>query len=209
MGRGNLPLIHLSGVGWLTLQEIIDAIMERYPHAASNENIIAKLNIIQRELFRTIYKPQTSTQYDILKGVEEYEIGYSPATIMSVVVNGEEYPYGTAKDDMDGCFYYIVDDSYIGLYPTPKEDIALGLTVFRYSGPAELKADKLDAIPDLDEAYHMLLVYRVCKEMAEIALDTDMANQFITQYNSLEKSFFQSRPAKPHKIKDVYGRYCW
>jgi hypothetical protein len=194
------------GGGVVTLQEILDAIAERYPHSLTNDNIIKKLNIAQQQLFRTIYKPITSTSYDIIADNPFYPIDYTPESLVDVVVNGEEYPFQNIEYDSNTeKFYYITDDNCMGLYPTPLEDAAGGLTVFHYKEPAELSESTLTTIPDFDKAWHMLLVYRVCNDIAQIALDGEMANMFATQYNGLEEEYKRSKRAKPHKTKDVYG----
>jgi hypothetical protein len=193
------------GGGVVTLQEILDAISERYPHSLSNDNIIKKINIAQGELFRTIYKPVTSTTYDILADNPFYPVDYSPETIAEVVVNGTEYPYQDVKYDSLCQYYYIREDNCIGLYPTPTEDATSGLTVFRYEEPTALSTSDLNAIPDFDKAWQMLLVYRVLNDIAQIALDGDMANMFATQYNGLELEYKRSKRAKPHRTHDVYG----
>jgi hypothetical protein len=189
----------------VTLQEILDAIAERYPHSLSVDSVIKKIDISQKELFRTIYKPITSTTYDLIADNPFYPIDYTPEAIIDVVVNGTEYEYQNIAYASLGQFYYITDDDCIGLYPTPLEDDVSGLTVFHYKEPAPLSAANTGVIPDFDAGFHMLLVYRVCNDIAQIALDGDMANVFATQYNGLELEYKRSKRAKPHKTKDVYG----
>lgn len=189
----------------VTLQEILDAIAERYPHSLSNENIIKKLNITQNELFQTIYKPVTATTYDLIADDPIYPIDYSTDSIVSVVVNGVGYPFQSVQYDGLDQYYYIFEGDCIGLYPTPLKDSVKGLTVFRYEVPTELSVSNLSAIPEFDKAWQMLLVYRVCNDLARIALDGDMANVFATQYNGLELEYKRSKRAKPHKTQDVYG----
>lgn len=193
------------GGGVVTLQEILDAIAERYPHSLTSENIIKKLNIAQGELFRTIYKPITSTSYDIVADNPFYPIEYTPEAIIDVVVNGTEYDFQNIEYDAQDKYYYVTEDNCIGLYPTPQEDAEGGLTVFHYKEPTELTPSALTAIPDFDKAWQMLLVFRVCNDIAQIALDGDMANMFATQYNGLELEYKRSKRAKPHKTHDVYG----
>lgn len=193
----------------MTLQEILDEIAERYPHALSNDSIIKKLNNAQNELFRTIYKPVTTTTYDIIADNPFYPIEYSPEALIDVVVNGKEYPFQNVEYDSLHQYYYVTEDNCIGLYPTPSEDALSGLTVFHYKEATPLSTSDLSAIPDLDHAWHMLLVYRICNDVAQIALDGDMANVFATQYNGLELEYKRSKRAKPHKTHDVYRAGGW
>jgi len=179
--------------------------MERYPHALSPDNIINKINIEQKELFRTIYQPQTSTTYDLIADNPFYPVTYSPENIIDVVVQDVKYPYQNIKYEGQFRYYYITEDNCIGLYPTPKEDVTNGMTVFRYMEPHALTSNDLNIEPDFDKAFHMLIVYRVCKSLAEIALDANMTNVFVGQYNGLETEYKRSKRAKPVKILDVYG----
>lgn len=193
----------------MTLQEALDAILERYPHSQTSDNVIKKINIVLRELFRTIYKPETSTTYDLIADNAFYPIEYSPENIIDVVVKGTEYPYQNIKYDSLDQFYYITEDNCIGLYPTPSEDVTDGLTVFRYREPSTLTTSNLGEELDFDKAFHMLIVYRVCKDLAEIDFKGDMVQNFASQYNGLEREYLRSKRARPHKILDVYGGCNW
>lgn len=189
----------------VTLQEILDAIQLKYPHSYTNAQVISIINDVQRRIFRTLYKPQTATTYDIIADNPFYPVDYSPESIFDVVVNGKEYPYQNIQYDAQPYYYYITDDNCIGIYPTPTEDASGGLTVFRYKEPTKLSASNLGLIPDLDSAWHMLLVYAGCKEIAENNRDGESVSIFITQYNGIELEYKRSIRARPHKIQDVYG----
>lgn len=189
----------------MTLQEILDNIMKKYPHSFDNSIIIGMINDIQKRLFRTIYKPDTATTYDILADNPFYPISYSPENIIDVVVNGTEYPYQNIKYDSLGRFYYITDDNSIAIYPTPTATVAGGLTVFRYKEPTVLTISSLGIEPDFDKAWHMIIVYAVCQELAQNALDSNMVNVFTSQYNGVETEYKRSKRAKPHRILDAYG----
>lgn len=186
----------------MTLQQILTMINLKYPHAYSNNDIITMINDAQQRIFRTMYKPQTATTYDLLQDNPFYPIGFSPESIIDVVVNGEEYPFQNIKYDSQYAYYYITDDNSIGVYPTPTEDVTDGLAVFHYKEPAELSG--LSDVPELDQAWHMMLVYHPCRELAVMARD-DMANVFTAEINELERQFYRSRQARPHRIQDVYG----
>lgn len=193
----------------MTLQEILDAIAERYPHSFPYENIIKKINNVQKELYRTLYKPTTATETDLVADSPFYITSFSLDRIIEVVVNGEEYPKADIRNSGYDAFWYEADTNAIGIYPTPTEDIVGGLTFFRYADPTELDADNVDAMPDFPESWHMLIVYRVCKDLAEISLDGNMANVFASSYNALELEYKRSKPVKPQKIQDVYGGFNW
>lgn len=190
----------------VTLQEILKMISLKYPHNYGDPDIITMINDIQKRIFRTMYKLQTATVYDLLENEPFYPISFAPESIIDVVVNGKEYDYQNIKYQAQNCYYYLTEDNCIGLYPTPKECVTRGLTVFYYKEPNELSTNTLDASPDLNPAWHMMLVYHVCKELAEINPDKrNMVNTYIEEINELERQFYRSRPARPHRIQDVYG----
>lgn len=189
----------------VTLQEILDSVMRKYPHSFVNADIIAIINDIQKRLFRSIYKPETATTYDLLADTPFYPIDYSPQTIIDVVVNGCEYSLQNIKYDGLSRYYYITDDNTIGLFPTPTEDATNGLTVFRYKEPTVLTTSDLGIEPEFDQAWHMMIVYAVCKELAENALDANMTNVFVTQYNGLEMEYRRTKVEQPYQIQDAFG----
>lgn len=192
----------------VTLQEILNMIEMKYPHSYDNSQVVTIINDIQRRIYRTMYRPETATAYDIIAGNPSYPVTYSPENIIDVVVNGKEYPFQNIKYDSQSYYYYITDDNSIGIYPTPTEDATGGLTVFHYKNPAALTSGDLSVTPDLDSAWHMLLVVGACRELAVIARDAqsiNMVSVFAREYNDLERQFYRSRQARPHRIQDVYG----
>lgn len=186
----------------MIVQEILDIIRMKYPHQYTDNQIIIMINDIQQRIFRTIYKPETLAIYDIIADNPFYPVNFSPENIIDVVVNGTEYPYQNIKYDSQYHYYYITEDNCIGIYPTPTEDVSRGLTVFYYKEPMPILT--AGDTPDLDPAWHMMLVYHACRELAVIARD-DMVNVFIAEINDIERQFYKSRQARPHQILDVYG----
>lgn len=193
----------------MTLQEILRMISMKTQHSYGDVDIIAMVNDEVRIIFRTMYKQQTATTYDLLEGNPFYPISFAPESIIDVVVNGKEYPYQNIKYDAQCYYYYITetdDDIFIGIYPTPSEYVERGITVFRYQEPRELSVNNLSDTPDLDPAWHMMIVSRVCKRLASIPpINNDLLNILNAEISNLEKQFYQSRAARPHRIQDVYG----
>jgi hypothetical protein len=190
----------------VNVQEILNEIIEKYEHPLTPDNIIGKINTLQKELFRTIYKPIVTTQYDILATNPFYPITYSPSKVMDVVVDGEEYESLNIKGESVSKFYWFTDDDCIGLYPTPEKDIPGGLMVFRYKEPTILSSSNLGSIPDFDHDFHMLIVYRICKQLAENYKEYDIANGFVTQINSLMDDFNKGKQDPDYRqIQGVYG----
>lgn len=188
----------------MTLQEILDAVRKHYPPAKyyADPEIIPMANDAEKRIFRTMYKPQVVTVYDLEAGNSAYPASFSPENIIDVVVNGKEYPYQNIKYDAQPYFYYVTDDHCIGIYPTPTVDVTRGLKIYHYKEPKKMAG--LNDVPDLDPAWHMLIVYYVCRECA-IVEDDDKVNKFIGEINELERQFRRSIQARPHKIQDVYG----
>lgn len=191
----------------MTLQEILDMVALKYPHALTYAQVISMVNDVQRRIFRTIYKPITADVYDVIADNPFYPVDYSSPsqTTLDVVVNGKEYPYQDINLSSQSYYYYIEDDNTIGLYPTPTESITAGLTVFHYKDPATLTESSPGSSPDFDADWHMIIVYRVCRQIAEIAQDGDMVQNFTADINTIETEYRRSKRARQTRIQDVYG----
>lgn len=191
----------------MNVQQILDEIQEKYPHSLSDASVMRKLDEIQKELFRTIYKPVVVDVMDIVNDSEFYVLGYSNTKIIDVVVNGVEYTEASVKgvSPSSGQFYYFFGDTVLGLYPTPEEDITNGLVITRYKVPQLLETTA--SIPDFDYDFHMMLVYYACKIIAENYKDFSTANGFWDQYKGLLKSFNLSKQqTQDYFTQNVYGR---
>lgn len=186
----------------MTLQEIINTVMMKYPHSYTNEDVVSIINRVQVELFRTIFKPHTATQIDLIADNAFYVLSFSPKRIIGVVVNGCDYPLENISNPRSKQFYYEEDLDSIGIYPTPTESTSGGLVIFRYIDPKPLSVSNLAAVPEFEPAWHMMIVYRVCKEIAEDARDTDMVNGFITQINGLEVDYFRDITYEPTSVDE-------
>lgn len=193
----------------MTVEEILTAVSEKYPHSYDTVNIISKINMVQAELFRTLYRPETASFIDLISDNPFYVVTFDPGNIISVVVNGQEYPRSNIKNNVaPSFFWYVLDNDTIGIYPTPTMDIQDGITVFRYVEPKRLTVDNLESSPDFDSAWHPIIVYRVCKELAESANDADMVNVFVSQINGYEDEYKRTKYYQPYKIENVWGGIC-
>lgn len=194
----------------MTLGQIIVEIKERYPpaEALGDESIVRKINNLQAELFRTLYKPIILTIMDVFEGVYDYPLDFSPTKITGVIIDGIEIFERNAKgsDVVQSQFYYFTENS-LCIYPTPKDDIDDGLSVFRYKEPYVLSTNDVGKQPDFDPDFHMMLVYGVCATIAEINRgDNGMQEAFVLSYNALEQKFLQAKEkAEYHVIQDVWG----
>lgn len=191
----------------MNVQEILETVAFKYPHSYANGDIIKIINRVQKELFRRLFKPESAAQCDIIADNPFYPIDFPPQNIIEVVVNGVEYKPKTVADRASRRFYYVEDNNTLGIFPTPTEDAVSGLVIFRYMEPTELTTSDLGTEPDFDSAWHMLIVYRVCKELAENAMDSDMGNYFIGQINSLEDEYRSSTHIAPSEIQ-LPDRWC-
>ncbi len=192
----------------MKLSEIIEEIAEKYPHSLSNTSVIRKINQIQNELFRTTVDIPTTRIYDLQAGVFVYSLPFPMSSIKDVVVDGVELPYQDMKEKaVGGCFYYFMDNTGLGIYPTPKKDIAEGLAITFSKTPIQLTENDVTVVPDFDSDFHMLLVYGTLAQIAENYMDIAMVNNFTSKYNGMlteYKKVSDPRPDYP-VIEDVMG----
>lgn len=195
----------------MNLQEILEEISEKYPHSLSNDSVIRKINQIQNELFRTTFRVKTMSIYDLQKDVFAYALPFPRTNLSDVVVEGQEYQYQDSKKESNIPFYYFIGKDGIGLYPTPDKDVVQGLSLFYYESPVQLTSADLNAVPDLDKDFHMLLVYGALVQVAEAYNDVSMVNNFTGKYNGLITEFHKANDETPDYpvIEDVMGYGYW
>lgn len=191
----------------MTLQEIFDEIAEKYPHSLTNESVVRKINQVQNELFRTSFKNPTLSVYSLIKGVFAYQIPFPKSSLLEVIVNGEEYNYQSVRRQSNRPYYYFVGANVLAINPTPTEDITDGLTLFHNKYPMQVTVDGLNIVPELDEDFHMLLVYGPLVQIAESFSDVAMVNNFTSKYNGLVEEFKKTTETMPDYliIEDVMG----
>jgi len=178
----------------MTVAEIIEEVDEKYPNALTTRSKVRKLNIVQGEIFRTVYKKQTTTMYDLVAGNPFYPLDFDISKILYVLVNGAEYDSEEIEDRNAEDPYWYRYENAIGLYPTPAASAANGLLIVHYLEPAKLTDTNLNVTPDFDPDFHNLLVYALCIHLAESDQRFDAANGFIIQYKSLLKDFKRANP---------------
>lgn len=191
----------------MTLQEILEEISEKYPHSLSNDSVIRKINQVQNELFRTIFRVKTMAIYNLQKGVFAYNLPFPRTNLSDVVVQGQEYLYQDSKKESNIPFYYFIGKQGIGIYPTPDKDIEQGLAFFYYDSPSQLTESDLSVVPDLDKDFHLLLVYGALVQITESYNDVTMVNNFTSKYNGLITEFHKANDETPDYpvIEDVMG----
>lgn len=191
----------------MKLQEILAEISEKYPHGLSNDSVIRKINQVQNELFRTVSRVKTTAIYNLQKGIFAYTLPFPRSNLLDVVVQGREYIYQDSKKESNVPFYYFVGNDGIGLYPTPDKDVEDGLSLFYYLYPLQLSETDLNAVPDLDQDFHMLLVYGALTHITEDFNDVSMVNNYTGKYNGLLTEFLKVNDETPDYpvIEDVMG----
>ncbi|MGN7457890.1 phage adaptor protein [Paenibacillus pasadenensis] len=187
----------------MNVDQILTIVSSKYPHGFDDTYLFLLLSNAVKEYSRYLYQPETATSFDIISGNPFYSVPFSPSNIIGVLVDGCTYKRDAIPGYAPGYFYYVTEGNSLNLYPTPTKDIPGGLVVFHYMEPAPISGR--GQIPDFDEAWHMMLVYRLCKELAESAQDTAMANGFVAQYNDLEEQYMRSRVYPPMQIQNVFG----
>ncbi|MBA9088725.1 hypothetical protein FHR92_005243 [Fontibacillus solani] len=191
----------------MELQEIIAEISEKYPHSLTNASVIRKLNQVQNELFRTTFRVKTMAIFNLQKDVFAYKLPFPQTNIIEVVVNGEEMHYQDYRQKSYSPFFYFIDSRTLAIYPTPDKDVENGLALFYFRYPAQLSETDLNAIPELDQDFHLLLVYGALVQIAEAHADVDMVNNFTSKYNGLIEEFHKANNemSKGMTIEDVMG----
>jgi hypothetical protein len=148
----------------MTVGDIVEEISEKTNHNLSPSSIIRKVHNLQREIFRKHKRIMTTSRRDIESGLATYPSPCPFSNIDQVLVDGCEYRPKTLQQNDCTPFYYALDET-IGLSPVPDRDIEEGLLIFHYKIPRELSINDMNAEPDLDADYRMLLVWGVCRDI--------------------------------------------
>lgn len=182
----------------MDLTSIVARIQSKYANSTgvSTATLVDMADILQKRIFRKL-KKESYISYDLMTDQPTYPIAIKTTDIFQVEIGNsttggfDQYPLRKASDIVDECskYHYFISDpstgDWIGIYPLPT-DLQDTMVIYYYEVPETLVATNLDMTPILDENYHMMLVYGVCKEVAEDYRDTDNANGFAIQYNALE-----------------------
>ena len=190
----------------VTLQEIMQEIQEKYPHSLPNDSIIRKLDALQKRIFR-VYRKLVMTSYKSAPGQKWYDETHfgkliRPSDIREFLVDGVSYPYRDIEEEPLPTYFFYIDGKY-GIVPLQPANT--DILVMHYKTPATLTT--LSVGVEIDEEYQNILVYGVCKEVAEIYHDFDVANGFAVQYNDFfDELLKHNKPVEPHRIKEEWWR---
>lgn len=178
----------------MNMTELIGQVNEKYPKGVSDASIALKADVIQKRIYRKL-KKQNFVTYDLVTGQSEYALTMPLTSVFQVDVRNAasgkycRYPLRKMKDITNNCskYHYFISDpdigDWVGIYPPPTDNED-AVTLFYYEVPATLTVDS--PRPMLLEDYHEMLVYGVCREIAESYRDTDMVSAFTIQYTALE-----------------------
>lgn len=178
----------------MNLTEIIAEIDEKYPNGLTSASKIRKADIIQKRIYRLL-KKQNFVNYDLLTDQADYPLTVDITSVFQIDVRDVNsgkfctYPLREVTDitkDYSKYYYFTSDPGtgdWLGLYPVPTDNEDL-VAVYYYEVPGTLS--DINSTVTLYENYRMMLVYGVCKEIAENYRDTDNATGFAIQYNALE-----------------------
>jgi hypothetical protein len=172
----------------MTVGDIVEEIAEKTGHVLSDASIIRKINNLMSEIFRDFKKIMTTSRLDLESGLSAYPLPCSIYNIYQLLIDGHEYTYQNLKTDDSGKVYYYIDGSF-GIYPTPKTDVTEGILVFHYKVPEELSINDMNAEPDIDADFRMLLVWGVSKDVTKNKEDKA---EYRDNYNDLLRSYISS-----------------
>jgi hypothetical protein len=201
----------------MILSDILAEIDEKYPNALSVSSKVRKADILHKEIYRRL-KYQTSSSYDLLTGQPTYPLTMKLSDIFQVEINDVKcnkfniYPLRKVTDFINRHtkYHYFTSDNatgdWIGIYPTPTRNETT-MVINYYEVPITLDPNVLSATPMLDQNYHMMLVYGVCKEIAENYRDSLMLSGFVGQYNALESDLFAIQ--KDSDVWTVQNKMGW
>lgn len=179
----------------MTYEEIITEADERYPNGFSVTSKLRKLYNLETKLMRTIYRIKTATKYDILSGQFLYPLEFHHSKIISVVWEGVSISYEEINpDDASPPFYYTYENS-LGRHPTPDKDVEGGLVIFHYSEPRKVTESNYGGLyPSFDPDFPMVLVFGLCRDMAESNREYDISRDYKSKYDEEVRDFKKANP---------------
>lgn len=148
----------------MLLVEAVEEIQEKSTNFLSMESIIRKISGVRNRLLRMYGNEVMPVQMDLLKGIPNYPWALPHGSIVSVLVNGVQWPYAQLNQMGGSRYYYFIAGS-IGLFPTPVEDVPRGLTILINKTLVPLTVNDLNADVGFDMDYDMLVVYGVLKDI--------------------------------------------
>ncbi|WP_127532738.1 phage adaptor protein [Paenibacillus kobensis] len=169
----------------LTIAQIINEANERYPNGLTVESQLVKINEREKYLMRTKFRTKTSTIIDITAGQFLYPLEFSKNKIIWAIVNGRKYDYEEIDDDTAPPPFLYTYQNALGLYPTPPETVEGGILLYHYAEPKTYTLADMSEYPSFDPDFHMIHVFGLCADMAEIDQAFDVANGYLARSEGL------------------------
>lgn len=174
----------------MTYAEIIAEADERYPNGLTAASKLLKVFNHERKLMRTIYRRKTATAFDVAAGQFLFPLDFHYSKIIQGIYCGKEFEYEDINDKIGQPPFLYTYQSSLGVYPTPDKDIEGGLLLFHYAEPVmPTEANMATTYPIFDPDFPMILVYGLCKDMAEVNKEFNVATGFIGQLASEIEEF--------------------
>jgi hypothetical protein len=190
----------------LTVQEMLDELVLKYPHSYTNTQVVNRFDRLQKRIFRNLntlgYDNYSTTPSTALGDYTFLTSSYQNYQIRRLLIDDIEYPYWTPEEDKPARFWFYMNNN-IYIFPDMTGK-SIDVEIWYYKKPTDLSAGSLAASPDLLTDYHMLLVYGVAKEIAEDMRDGSMATAFAVAYNDLFTEMMQSyQNPETYVVKEI------
>lgn len=152
----------------------------------TDAQIVGRFNELSKRLFRRFVLPEA------IYGFQTVEIPYYELPddcpedrVRCVVIDNVEY-LKVSPEIQDPPSYFCT--AFLGaLFISPNPGPCKDAYLYYRSKPITLDALKLETVPNFPEDYHELYVYDAAGWIAGIQRDTDMKNNFQTEYDSIYK----------------------
>jgi hypothetical protein len=188
-----------------SVEEILERVGDGPGRTMSMRSIVRKIDQKQKEILRRFGNQNDDVAVmDLLEGVSEYPLPCPPGAITSVYVNNQRIPFRERNDYTKQSYYYLLDGT-IGFFLygqiNPTGTIERGIKIFHRHIPETLTVDMLDAEPEIEEPYRMLLVYGVLIDIAE----PNMIAKYKQDYEEMLSDYIHStRDPESTAISEVY-----
>jgi hypothetical protein len=193
----------------LTTQQIMNEAKLLVPPSAdiTDEQMILKLNQIQRKLYRELPLPDKIERFTSTKGIPFYTLppDCPEDRIKNVLVDGQNYSKSSNQGEVQSTPFFTVAMNKLYLYPNP--DNAVNIYLYYRPRYRDLSLNKPTEYPELPEDYHELLVFGLAQWVASILRDIDMVNNMQSEYDALlrdAKGQFKQLTPKRVAIKEVW-----
>lgn len=189
----------------MNVQQILDRVALMIDHDLTNAQLIGQMNELTKKLYRKFPVPEEIYKFETTE-IPYYSLpdDCTEERIRCVVIDDVEYIKITPEIQFPpSCFV----TAFLGsLFVSPNPP---GREAYLYYGqrPDSLSATDLTAVPNFPEDYHDLYVYDTAAWVAAIQRDTDMKNNFSSEYADILRD--AERNLKKMGLKRVKETMIW